>query len=134
MLSARLSCLLTFEILQIMKTYASSTTTLRTILADPLLQRESIDRTMDALSEANLDAKEVDEAVRVGGELAVGMELDEADLEQQLEALIEEMKSDQSTEKDRIRLEDLNVPQGTPAHIPVERMGTSEVPVPAQLH
>ena len=81
--------------MQIMKSYESSTATLRALLGHPALQRESIEATMDALAEVNADAKEVDEAVRIGGDIATGAggDMDERELEDELGRLIEEEKS-----------------------------------------
>ncbi|KAG6860404.1 hypothetical protein C0995_011523 [Termitomyces sp. Mi166 len=74
--------------IEIIKTYESSTATLRAILAHPSLQKESIDATMDVLAEVNADAKEVDDAVRVGANIVVGMDgIDDGELEEELKAL-----------------------------------------------
>jgi charged multivesicular body protein 7 len=50
--------------------YESSTATLRALLADPSLQRDAVERTLDALADANADARELDEAVRAGMDVA----------------------------------------------------------------
>lgn len=73
---------------QIMRMYESSTATLRAVLAHPSLQRESIDQTLDALAEANTDAKEIDDAVRIGADVALNH--DDQDVEMELNKLIEE--------------------------------------------
>ncbi|KDQ33453.1 hypothetical protein PLEOSDRAFT_21087 [Pleurotus ostreatus PC15] len=80
---------------EIMKSYASSTTTLRTLLSHPSLQRDKIDETMDAMASANSDAKEVDDAIRIGGDIALGLNtpgegIDEGELEEELKMLMEE--------------------------------------------
>ncbi|KAG9226159.1 hypothetical protein CCMSSC00406_0005070 [Pleurotus cornucopiae] len=80
---------------EIMKSYASSTTTLRTLLSHPSLQRDKIDETMDAMASANSDAKEVDDAIRIGGDIALGLNtsgegIDESELEEELKMLVEE--------------------------------------------
>ncbi|KAF4578879.1 hypothetical protein EYR36_000687 [Pleurotus pulmonarius] len=80
---------------EIMKSYASSTTTLRTLLSHPSLQRDKIDETMDAMASANSDAKEVDDAIRIGGDIALGLNtpgegIDEGELEEELRMLVEE--------------------------------------------
>lgn len=80
---------------EIMKSYASSTTTLRTLLSHPSLQRDKIDETMDAMASANSDAKEVDDAIRIGGDIALGLNtpgegIDESELEAELKMLVEE--------------------------------------------
>jgi charged multivesicular body protein 7 len=100
-----------------MKSYESSKVTLRAILAHPSLQRESIDATMDALAEANADAREVDDAVRVGGDVATGVAdvADEDGLEEELRNLIEEAEKEKANvdharqvEETRKRLEQIS--------------------------
>lgn len=76
-----------------MKSYETSASTLRSILAHPSLQRDSVDNTLEALSAATADAREVDDAIRLGGEMAVaeaGYEAGEEELEAELRALVEE--------------------------------------------
>ncbi|KAG6867035.1 hypothetical protein C0991_003953 [Blastosporella zonata] len=81
--------------IEIMKSYESSTTTLRAILAHPSLQKDSIEATMDALAEVNADAKEVDEAVRIGADVAVGVDgIEDVELEAELNALIRESEKE----------------------------------------
>lgn len=57
---------------------------------------------MEAMAEANADAKEIDEAVRIGGDVAIGVpDFDDAELEEELHRLaIEsvEEKQDESRE------------------------------------
>lgn len=90
-----------------MKSYASSTTTLRTLLSHPSLQRDKIDETMDAMASANCDAKEVDDAIRIGGDIALGLNtpgegIDEGELEEELRMLVEEkMVEDRQTLRER---------------------------------
>jgi len=106
---------------EIMRTYESSTATLRAILAHPLLQREKIDETMDAMASANADALEVDEAIRTGGQVAqADADIDESELERELQALLKEseaeqvekarVEKEQREEEARIRLEALRPP------------------------
>jgi len=73
-----------------MKAYESSTTTLRALLAHPSLQRDAVERTFDALADANADAQELDEVVRSGMDVAVGVAVspdDEDEIEAELAAL-----------------------------------------------
>ncbi len=73
-----------------MKVYESSTATLRALLAHPSLQRDAVERTFDALADANADAQELDEAVRSGVDVAVGAAVspdDEDEIEAELAAL-----------------------------------------------
>ncbi|KAF7363605.1 hypothetical protein MSAN_01017500 [Mycena sanguinolenta] len=80
---------------EIMKSYESSTATLRSILAHPSLQKESIEKTLDAMAEANLDAKDVDELIRSGTDVALGIEtFDDGELEEELKALAREAETD----------------------------------------
>lgn len=78
-----------------MKSYESSTVTLRMILDHPSLQRDKIDETMDAMASASADAKEMDEAIRLGGDMAVAdAGIDESELEDELQALAQESEKE----------------------------------------
>ncbi|TFK30084.1 hypothetical protein FA15DRAFT_580927 [Coprinopsis marcescibilis] len=104
---------------EIMESYQSSTATLKAILAHPSLQRENIEKTMEALAEANTDAHEVDEAIKVGGDIALGVDanISDAEVEEELEALVQEMaavKVNDSRSEAEQRLLDLRVPEHTP--------------------
>ncbi|OJT06215.1 hypothetical protein TRAPUB_2937 [Trametes pubescens] len=110
--------------IDIMRSYESSTATLREILAHELLQRDKIDETMDALAAANADAREVDGAIQLGAEMAqadagVDVDADGDALEAELRALVldvETEKGEAAAEEQRRRLVagELSVP----AHIP----------------
>ena len=79
--------------LQIVKAYESSTATLRALLAHPSLERDAVERTFDALADANTDARELDDAVRSGMDLAVGASAppeDEDEINAELAALVAE--------------------------------------------
>lgn len=97
-----------------MKSYESSTATLRAILAHPLLQRDKIDETMDALDAANADAHEVDDAIQLG----VGMAqsdagVDDSELEAELQALVNEVQVEKTRE--RLHAQELSTPEHAPA-------------------
>ncbi|KAJ7905712.1 Snf7-domain-containing protein, partial [Mycena olivaceomarginata] len=79
----------------IMKSYESSTATLRSILAHPSLQKESIEKTMDAMAEAKADADEIDQSIRIGGNIALGIDaaFDETELEEELRMLAQEAET-----------------------------------------
>lgn len=80
-----------------MKSYQSSTATLRSILADPALNRDQIEETMHALADANASAKEVDEAIKLGGEMAMAdADMSDADLDEELAELLKEAVSEQT--------------------------------------
>lgn len=98
-----------------MKSYESSAATLKAILSHSSLQRENIDKTMDALAEANADAREIDAAVRIGGDsaLGIGENVDEADIEAEWAELVKQMEADHVGGK--LSSESLKVPHGTTA-------------------
>jgi charged multivesicular body protein 7 len=86
------------------KTYESSTATLRALLAHPSLQRGAVERTFDALADANADAQELDEAVRTGMGVALGGDVspdDEDDIKAELAALEAEAKADARIKEDK---------------------------------
>ncbi|KAI9455003.1 Snf7-domain-containing protein [Lactarius psammicola] len=85
------------EDIRIVKVYESSTATLRALLAHPSLQRDAVERTFDALADANADAREIDDAVRSGMDLAVGSSAppeDEDEINAELAALVAEAEAD----------------------------------------
>ncbi|KAJ7219458.1 Snf7-domain-containing protein [Mycena pura] len=97
--------------IEILKSYESSTATLRSILAHPSLQKESIDKTLDAMAEANEDAKEVDEAIRSGTDVT----FDEAELEEELRILALEAENEKVDETQaKLAREELQTPEGRP--------------------
>ncbi|KAJ6597081.1 Snf7-domain-containing protein [Mycena vulgaris] len=106
---------------EIMKLYESSTATLRSILSHPSLHKDSIDKTMDAMAEANADAKEVDEAIRIGGDVALGIDaaFDDAEFEEELKRLAQEAENEKADEEwTRLGHESLKTPNEPP--MPVE--------------
>ncbi|WVF69478.1 hypothetical protein IAT40_004255 [Kwoniella sp. CBS 6097] len=89
---------------EIMAAYEASTSTLRSVLSDPSLSPDRIAETTDALADAMADQEEIDQAVRVGGELAMGnrkVEVDEDELAAELADLVEEEKAEQARAKER---------------------------------
>ena len=72
-----------------MKSYEDSTATLRAVLAHPLLQREKIEETMDAMASANADAQDIQDTIRIGTDIAQGEAgIDDAELEDELNKMI----------------------------------------------
>ncbi|KAF7323139.1 hypothetical protein HMN09_00094200 [Mycena chlorophos] len=110
---------------EILKSYETSTTTLRAILAHPSLQRDNIDKTMDALAEANADAQEINTAIEIGGNAALGIDsnpaFDEDDLERELAQLAEEAKKEDEEDALRKKLDRISLSP------PVAQPETSEV-------
>jgi len=83
-----------------MKSFQSSSVTLKTILSHPLLQRDNIDDTLEALAEANADAQEISSAINDGADIATGIEFDEGELEAELADLVQDVNRE---EKERLR-------------------------------
>ncbi|KAF8643888.1 hypothetical protein AX16_008904 [Volvariella volvacea WC 439] len=97
--------------IEIMKTYASSTATLKAVLSHPLLQYESIDKTMDALAEANMDAKEIDDSIRAA---EPSQTFDEIELEAELQELVDEARRAETSQREG-KLEQLHPPTRDPS-------------------
>ena len=112
----RVECTEVYVSSQIMKAYESSTATLREVLAHPLLQREKIDETMDAMAAANADAREVQDAIQLGAEMAQGdAGVDDADLEAELAALAQQVEDEKALARDQ----QLGAPElRSPTHTP----------------
>ncbi|KAI1795886.1 Snf7-domain-containing protein [Ganoderma leucocontextum] len=110
--------------IEIMKSYESSTATLRAILAHPLLQREKIDETMDALAAANADAQEVDDAIQIGAGMAQAETgVDDSELEAELAALVSEVETEKAqAQRASLEAEELT----TPAHPPASKEHAEE--------
>lgn len=109
-----------------MKTYEKSTATLQAILSHPSLQREKIDETMDALAVANANAREVDEAIKIGGDIAAGETsvIDDAELEDELNELVKEVEREKAEDGGQTamdRLSEVKVPTETPGEREVSR-------------
>jgi charged multivesicular body protein 7 len=101
--------------LQIMETYKSSTATLKSILSHPSLQREYVESTMEALAEANDDAKEIEQVIRAGGDLAAAEAgIDDSELELELAALTKEVEDEKAYKEQQKLLDDrISAPMGT---------------------
>ncbi|WVQ84609.1 hypothetical protein IAT38_006764 [Cryptococcus sp. DSM 104549] len=95
---------------EIMAAYETSTATLTSVLSHPSLSADRIAETTDALADAMADQEEIDQAVRVGGEVAMGgrradADVDEEELASELAGLVEEERKEQEREKERVRVE-----------------------------
>ena len=91
-----------------MKAYETSTTTLKSLLAHPSLQRDKIDETMDAMAEAVADHAEIDVAIRLGGEgvsAAAGTAVDENELQKELQEMIDEKGKEEAVARQLEALE-----------------------------
>ncbi|KAG2041616.1 Snf7-domain-containing protein [Suillus americanus] len=105
---------------EIMKTYESSTATLKAILSHPSLQRDKIEETMDALATSTADAREIDDAIRMGEDMtAVDAGIDDMELEVELNALVEEAEKERAGAVEQAVVEKLHgigvrIPEGAP--------------------
>ncbi|KAI0780948.1 Snf7-domain-containing protein [Trametes elegans] len=109
--------------IEIMKSYQSSTATLREILSHPLLQREKIEETMDAMASANADAREVDDAIQLGAEMAqADTGVDDSELEAELQALVQDVEKEKAENVAQAQRERLAVGKlDAPAHNPTQQ-------------
>lgn len=119
---------------EIMKSYESSTATLRAILAHPSLQQEKIEETMVAMASANADAKEIDDTIRMGTDMAqADAGIDDTELEEELKTLIQESEREtkEKLSRDEARGEERAVQEKlvagglrAPSDIPAGAAGT----------
>ena len=117
-----------------MKAYETSTATLKDLLADPRLQHDHIDQTMENMADALADHREVEEAIALGGVPTDPVEDDE--LAKELEALVEEneresKEAEKSKEREAERAREAKVSAdlgrlkiATP--LPAEKTGAEE--------
>ena len=110
-----------------MKSYESSTVTLREILAHPLLQRDKIDETMEALAAANDDARDVSDAIQMGTTVAQGETVDDAELEAELQALVNEAEVEKAHTQQRLTEDKLRAPTHTPGAEETPTQSTSSL-------
>ena len=84
-----------------MSQYESSTATLKTILSHPSLQRDAVDATLDAMADANAEARSVDDAIRSGLEVSQAegaADIDDEEISRELEELMEEARREKEKE------------------------------------
>jgi len=80
-----------------MAAYTTSTSTLKTILANPALDLDHVEKTTEELAEVMANQEEVDSAIRIGGQVAVGAggEVDDDELKRELETMVNDEKEAQ---------------------------------------
>jgi len=78
--------------------YTTSTSTLKSILANPALDLDHVEKTTEELAEVTANQEEVDSAIRIGGQVAVGAggEVDDDELKRELEAMVNDEKEAQT--------------------------------------
>jgi charged multivesicular body protein 7 len=90
--------------IEIMAAYETSTSTLKTILSDPSLDLDHVEKTTEALAEVMANQEEVDSAIRLGGEIAVGsggVVVDDDELRKELEDMVKEEKAAREKETEK---------------------------------
>ncbi|KAF8609953.1 hypothetical protein BDV93DRAFT_462565 [Ceratobasidium sp. AG-I] len=112
----------------IMKAYETSTATLKDLLADPRLQRDHIDQTMEGMADALADHREVEEAIALGGVPADPVEDDE--LAKELQALVEENERE-SKEAERAKDREAERAREAKVSADLERLKIA-TPLPAE--
>jgi charged multivesicular body protein 7 len=97
---------------QVMAAYEQSTATLKTLLANPLLDRDRVDNTTEALAETLADQREIDEAIQQGGQVAMAaggrVAADEDELEKELADMVQAEKDrakEEAEAKDKAKVE-----------------------------
>ena len=115
-----------------MKSYESSTATLKTILSHPSLQRDSVDKTLEALAEANADARELDNSIRIAGDVALGVDENMDDeIETEWAELVKQMSVEKGGVEERLGGEALRAPTGVPHEKAARRQEEGTVAVPS---
>lgn len=95
--------------IEIMAAYATSTSTLKSILSHPSLDLDHVERTTEELAEVMANQEEIDSAIRLGGDVAVGASgqtdgVDEDELRKELEELVkleQQQQQQQQAAKDK---------------------------------
>lgn len=95
---------------EIMGAYETATKTLKGVLAHPSLDLAKVERTTEEMAEALASQEEIDQAIRVGGAVAVGaggVVIDDDELEKELEGLVidEQQKQKEREEAEKQRME-----------------------------
>jgi charged multivesicular body protein 7 len=106
------------------------------ILAHPSLQRDKIEETMDAMASASADARDIDEAIKIGRDVAIAdAGIDEGELEDELQSITREIEREKEAEAEgqraRLREEGMKVPERLPEAVDVQ--GPSKE-LPGQRH
>jgi charged multivesicular body protein 7 len=111
-----------------MKAYETSTATLKELLADPRLQHDHIDQTMESMADALADHREVEDAIALGGVPSDPTEDEE--LAKELQALVEENERE-SKEAQTLREREAERAREERAVAELDRL-TLHTPVPAE--
>jgi len=121
--------------IETMAAYSTSTSTLRGILKNPALDLDHVERTTEELAEVMASQEEVDSAIRIGGQVAVGasgQEIDDEDLRAELEGMVKEEKekeleSRRVTEREKEKEKIAQTPTQKPADaVPAQKLQTDK--------
>lgn len=89
----------------ILQAYQSATTSLKSLLAHPSMQRDNVENTMEALQDVLADQKEIEDVVTEGGRTISGTDLVEDEIQAELDAMQKEAEEEQRKKQDQARLE-----------------------------
>ncbi|KAL7419050.1 hypothetical protein Q5752_005886 [Cryptotrichosporon argae] len=108
---------------EVMRAYETSTATLAGLLANPVLRPDRIETTTSRLADALADAKEVDDAIALGGHVAVGAAagpgaVDDDEIAKELEALVLEVRERTAGRKEQPGTDAEKTAAPAPASLP----------------
>lgn len=122
-----------------MAAYTTSTSTLKSILSNPALDMDHVEKTTEELAEVMANQEEVDSAIRIGGEVATGgrEEVDDEELKRELEAMVNDEKeaqraaearatSQKVAQQEKVAQRPIETPAPVSATKPIEAAGDVE--------
>ena len=78
----------------ILSAYQSATSSLRSLLAHPSLQKEHVENTMDAMQDALADQKEIEDVIKIGGQQTSGLDIAMDEIEEELRQMQREAEEE----------------------------------------
>lgn len=90
----------------ILSAYQSATSSLKSLLAHPSLQKEQVENTTDAMQDALADQREIEGVIKIAGDEISSLDLVEVEIQKELEEMQKEAK-----EERKQRLEERAVEQ-----------------------
>jgi len=117
-----------------MQAYETSTSTLKSIMSNPALDMDNVEKTTEALAEVMSNQEEVDNAIRIGGEIAVGASgregVDDDELKKELEEMVRDEKERQRVEAAEAKLAEREKAKEAPA---APEPALAPVPAPSSV-
>ena len=78
----------------ILSAYQSATSSLKSLLAHPSLQKEHVENTIGALQDVLADQKEIEDIIKVGGEQVSGLDAADDDIQEELRQMQKEAEEE----------------------------------------